>query len=680
MYINKYNKYKQKYLQLNKQIGGAKEDIFVEFYEYLLNGYTTHNSKPHTKTLNLESSDEDECGIINVENRVIQHTQRTCDPLKGSLIEKDSTDFKEYKLDQDQELTPLLKFKININIDTITYSINSDELIKFIKIYGAKLKDRVKVNESDFSFGFLYNKTIVLQILDKIIKLLDKQWDGLNKPIHFDDVKTLILCINKQQDIEYIIFGDLHGSFSTFVRHLLRLRAYGIIDDNGIINPNYNLIFLGDIVDRGIYGYEIIMILYILKLNNPDRIYINRGNHEELSTNYSYKFHSQISIQFTQQDVSQQDVDYIYEFINRAMILQHSAILIKNRNNGKFIYLAHGGLPILDNDEEKIDINEHKNYHTDGYTAKSNLGIIIHPILKKLIQHTQHRSEEHIFTYFEDWNSTIRWSDMNPIHSAQDARRSNDFNRGPGSFIGPRIIYEAFELGIQLIIRGHQDRVANSALLINGESYRDEFNREVKLFDINKLSNKELFNDNYRIKSTANQFGIKIMKNDVLYNGVETSKTFLPVITISTNTDYDRAFNRDSFARLMIGNNKQSLKYNIENEILFICTNKMNDQTGRDLKYMLRKFKIDQALNYSNIKQQQLSDILTITDTYKIIIINTCDQSELIRYIENIKKLSKNIQKGGILYINNLSSIMEKELTQHFTQTSTEFDILNIPK
>jgi hypothetical protein len=38
MFYNKYYKYKTKYNELKKQIGGINNDVYVEFHEYLLNG------------------------------------------------------------------------------------------------------------------------------------------------------------------------------------------------------------------------------------------------------------------------------------------------------------------------------------------------------------------------------------------------------------------------------------------------------------------------------------------------------------------------------------------------------------------------------------------------------------------------------------------------------------------
>ncbi len=113
-------------------------------------------------------------------------------------------------------------------------------------------------------------------------------------------------------DTRVIVVGDLHGSFATFVRHLVRWRLQTVLDDRGVLAPNYHLVFLGDIIDRGIYGYELLMVVYMLKLRNPERVHVNRGNHEDhnLSSNMgdNRSLYSQMQVKFG----SAQDCDDIY--------------------------------------------------------------------------------------------------------------------------------------------------------------------------------------------------------------------------------------------------------------------------------------------------------------------------------------------------------------------------------
>ena len=68
------------------------------------------------------------------------------------------------------------------------------------------------------------------------------------------------------------IIGDLHGQFYDLYGMLKKLYSPD--------NENEKLLFLGDYVDRGAYGPEIILMLFALKLKFPDRITLLRGNHE----------------------------------------------------------------------------------------------------------------------------------------------------------------------------------------------------------------------------------------------------------------------------------------------------------------------------------------------------------------------------------------------------------------
>lgn len=67
-----------------------------------------------------------------------------------------------------------------------------------------------------------------------------------------------------------VIVGDIHGQFYDMI-HMLEKAG----------NPSkINYLFLGDYVDRGIFGVETIQLLYAIKLNFPKTCVLLRGNHE----------------------------------------------------------------------------------------------------------------------------------------------------------------------------------------------------------------------------------------------------------------------------------------------------------------------------------------------------------------------------------------------------------------
>lgn len=107
----------------------------------------------------------------------------------------------------------------------------------------------------------------------------------------FEENILIDLCTEVQEILEqednvlelngdFIIVGDIHGSF----HDLLRIIHF-------IQEKPSKVLFLGDYVDRGNFSLECITILFAIKSEYPDSVYLIRGNHEfdSLCSQYGFK-------------------------------------------------------------------------------------------------------------------------------------------------------------------------------------------------------------------------------------------------------------------------------------------------------------------------------------------------------------------------------------------------------
>ena len=98
---------------------------------------------------------------------------------------------------------------------------------------------------------------------------------------HFQTLPNVVTLppLTKSKSSRVTIVGDIHGSLSDLEAVL------ALMDE-----PSYNhiIVFNGDLADRGEHGIEVIAIVCAMVLAYPNKVLINRGNHEDVTLSIAY--------------------------------------------------------------------------------------------------------------------------------------------------------------------------------------------------------------------------------------------------------------------------------------------------------------------------------------------------------------------------------------------------------
>lgn len=521
-------------------------------YEYFINNYTTSTySLSEFKTQSIVNKEG--CNIINTIREKTQldriefdkTTQsRSCDLFDTVMVETDLNI--DVKID---DPTNELFFELEYG----DIKISSFDLIKFISIFGSKLLqknyDHGKVFTHLRNTGIidLYDRDKIETVLLDVFEILKKSFpcEGKLTPYEYDklykmsfdgykmsddfltNIEQYMLNIDKlkykinhftyakyfkpKKNSKMVMLGDLHGSLSTFVRHLLRWKKLKILDSKGKIHEDYYIVFIGDIVDRGIYGYEMLCIIYLLFLLNPDQVIINKGNHEETRVNCRINrgiyednlyyenntFLGNLGNELLGKFPSFTNYLKISTHLANISLYQHSSVICENPNNNKFIYISHGCLP-----HELDNGNKLNNCFLEQIKLRKS------------------------FAVDEDIGMGMRWNDFYGCCGSLRSKRSFDTNNTI-KLLGTDILKEANNNGIEFVIRGHEDLTYNFKVMEENDKYW------------------ETINDGENMQCDGMTHIIKLSNGYLNINDQQTK--YLPIITISTNTDLGKNIVSDGY-------------------------------------------------------------------------------------------------------------------------------------
>lgn len=147
--------------------------------------------------------------------------------------------------------------------------------------------------------------------------------------------------------------GDLHGDYHSLGAYLKKLADTGYLsktDPFKIEKPNFSMLFLGDYVDRGIYGVEVFYTLLRLKIANPDigKVIMVRGNHEDIMINSAYGFVEELYKKFPERKDLIGKINNFYKLLPSVCYIGSRALDPNGAQAPKDYYFqaCHGGLEL----------------------------------------------------------------------------------------------------------------------------------------------------------------------------------------------------------------------------------------------------------------------------------------------------------------------------------------------
>lgn len=126
------------------------------------------------------------------------------------------------------------------------------------------------------------------------------------------------------------VVGDLHGQLRDLIQ---------IFRHNGLPSFDNPYLFNGDLVDRGEYSAEVIILLMGFAIADPGSVYINRGNHEDMTVCTGYGFVDELVTKFSQNTNGRHFlavIDTIFSLLPLAHVIDENVLVIHGGISDKF--------------------------------------------------------------------------------------------------------------------------------------------------------------------------------------------------------------------------------------------------------------------------------------------------------------------------------------------------------
>jgi len=334
--------------------------------------------------------------------------------------------------------SPRFANNISVNEQVSDYLEIIDEGWKELSLKLHNVADYVSSNDFGKSTILGRNENFMRPFNDAILTYEslynESSWINENPFIKRKDVLTdpsFSEKIDVPMGYKIIVIGDLHSGLQSLVQIIDNLVEKGILSNNLELKHGYLLIFLGDLIDRGGLGLDILHIVFRIKVLNFQNMFIINGNHEDVSMYNKGGFGHELSTQILNQE-------HVIK-IQSLLTYLPSVIFAFLNDSSEWLQFNHGGIEPEYNPREFMESDF--DYHFHGF----DIG--------------------HDLVYMG-----LRWNDFNG-----NVRGLGLSSRGSNVFEYGKDATERYlsENNISGIIRGHQELTHFMALQKTNGSSRD---------------------------------------------------------------------------------------------------------------------------------------------------------------------------------------------------------------
>jgi serine/threonine-protein phosphatase with EF-hands len=229
---------------------------------------------------------------------------------------------------------------------------NAELFDQLLAVYASQLSSNLTPTKvaSDYTgvhLGHMYEDNDIKMLIKSFKN--NQQLDAFYAFKIINDAKRMLInmpnireCTLDENDREsgVIIVGDLHGNFNDLCH---------LIDKFDIPGRDWKFIFNGDYCDRGTKQIETILILLYAFIQRPMRVFLNRGNHEDISMNTCSHFDpnllNDIRIKYGKFSA------VIFDAITDLFRYLPLATIYHNKVTNQRAFVVHGGV------SDQLDLN-----------------------------------------------------------------------------------------------------------------------------------------------------------------------------------------------------------------------------------------------------------------------------------------------------------------------------------